>query len=78
MERAFRQCVVRRIWQPEAEDIGVQNRLRAEPSAKRIANHTADAGARAAIRLNRGGMVMRLYFKHEVIGIIKFDDARIV
>ena len=78
MKRAFRQRVVRRIRQPEAEDIGVQNRLRTEPRAERIPNHAADTGARTSIRLNRRGMVVRLHLKNEVIGIVKFDDAGVI
>ena len=59
MEHAGRQRVGRRVGRGEAEDVGVADRLRAQAGAHDVANDAADAGVRAAVGLERRGMVVR-------------------
>ena len=59
MERAFGKLVIIKIGETEAENVRVQNRLRAKPRAERVPNHPTNACACTAIRLDCRGMIVR-------------------
>ena len=59
MQHARRQTFGRRVGRGEAKDVRVANRPGAQAGAERIADHAAEAGVGAAVRLDGRRMVVR-------------------
>ena len=78
MQGAGRDVCGRRVGRGEAKHIGIANRLRAQAGAERIANHAAQSGIGAAVRLEGRGMVVRLDLEHDMLIVEKADDAGII
>ena len=78
MERTLGQFVIAKIRQTEAENIRVQNRLRAKPRTERVSNYSTDPCACAAVRLNCGGMIVRFDLENDIIVIIKLNDTCVI
>src|SRR5690606_3972689 len=78
MERARRDRVLRKIGRAETEDIRVDDRLGAEPGSERVAEHSSDAGARAAVWLDGRRVVVRLDLEGEPPRVIERDHSGVV
>ena len=78
MQYAFRQFVVGKVGRRKAEYVRVENGLSAQARPERIANDPADTRIRAAVRVQRGRMVMRLHLEDEMKIVVELDDPRIV
>ncbi len=78
MEDSRRQRVGGHIGRREAEHIRVADRLCAEPRPHDVADHAADARIRAAIGLERRGMIVRFDLEGEVELVVEPHDASIV
>src|SRR6185503_18044990 len=76
MDRAGRDLL--RVGLADAEDVGRADRLRAEAAAQDVADHAAEAGVRAAVRLDRARVVVGLDLEADVRGLVELDDARVV
>ena len=60
VQHAGRHLVRGQVGRAEAEDVGVGDRLGAQAGADRVADDAADAGGRAAVRLDGRRVVVRL------------------
>ena len=52
--------------------------LRGEAGAEDVADDAADAGSRAAVRLDRARVVVRLHLEADVVFLVEADDAGVV
>ena len=62
----------------DAEDVGVGDGLGGQAGAQDVADHAADAGGRAAVGLDGGGVVVRLDLEADRIRVVEGDDAGVV
>ena len=67
-----------RVGQADTEDIEVGDRLGAEARAEHVADHAAKPGGRAAVGLDRRGMVVRFNLHADVVVAIEPHHARVV
>ena len=68
----------RRIGVADAEDVEVGNRLCPQAGAEDVADHPAEAGGGAAVRLDRRGMVVGLDLDADVMIAVESHDAGVV
>ena len=61
-----------------AEDVGVADRLGAEPGAERIADHAAQPGIGAAVGVDRRGVIVGFDLEADVVLVVEPDDAGVV
>ena len=61
-----------------AEDVGVADRLRAQPGAERIANDATQPRVGAAVRIDSRGMVVCFHLEADVVLLVESHDAGIV
>ena len=78
MQHAPRHFLRSGVDRREAEHVGVQNRLGAEPGAEAVADDSADAGRRAAVRLQRRRVIVRLDLEADAVLLIELDHAGVV
>jgi len=62
----------------KAKDIRIEDELRADACAERIAVHAYDAGERSAVGIKRRGRIVRFDFKNQIRLIVELNDARVV
>jgi hypothetical protein len=74
----FGQLLARQVERPDEERVGVRDRLRAEADAEDVADHAADARARAAVGIDRARVVVRLDLEAHVRALVELDDAGVV
>jgi hypothetical protein len=78
VQRALGQARGGQVGRPEAEDVRVGDGPAAQARAERVAQHAAQARARAAVGLDGRGVVVRLDLAGEVEGLVEGDDAGVV
>jgi hypothetical protein len=78
MHDAGGQLIGRCIGRRKAEYVGVANRLGPKAGSQRIANDSAQARVRAAIRFQGRGMIVRLDLEANVKVVVELDDAGII
>ena len=62
----------------DAEDVGVGDGAGGQAGAHDVADAPADAGGRAAVGLNGGGVVVGFDFDADGVGVVEADDAGVV
>ena len=78
MQDAFGDFIKLLIRLAETKDVRIRNRSSPQTGSHRIANHAADPGRRATIRIERRWMIVRLYLKADRGVLIEFNDPGIV
>ena len=68
----------RGVGRGDAEHVEVGDRLGAEAGAEHVADHAAEAGRRAAVGLDRRGMVVGLDLHADVVVAVEPHHARVV
>ena len=67
VKRAGGKLVQRQVGPSHAEDVGVANRLCAEPGAQCVADHAAQPRVGAAVGVDRRGVIMRFDLEANVV-----------
>ena len=78
MQAALRQVLRVEVGRADEERVRVRDRARAEADAQDIAHDAADARARAAVGIDRAGVVVGLDLERHVVTGVELDDARVV
>ena len=68
----------RRVRSRHAEHVEVGDRLGAEPRAEHVADHATEPCRRAAVGLDRRGMVVRLHLDADVVIAVEPHHSRVV
>ena len=78
VEYAGGKLVGREVGRRHAEDVGVADGLGPQAGPQGIADHAADARVRAAVRVDRGGVVVRLHLEADIEFVVEADHAGVV
>ncbi len=78
VQRAGRQFGVRSFRRREAEDVGVADGAGAQPGSQRIADHTADARVRTAVRFQGRRVIVRLDLEADALLFVERHNAGVV
>ena len=78
MNHARRQVGGGGVGPADAEDVEVGDRLGAEACAEHVADHATEPGGRAAVGLDRRGMIVRFNLHADVVVAIESHHARVV
>src|SRR5262249_37941705 len=78
MQYTGRHVLRRRVRRGEAEHVGVADRLGPQAGAEWMANHAAETGVGAAVRLDRRGVIVGLDLEADVETLVETDNAGVV